>query len=249
MPLVIWLTAEFMLSEGLASRRLEDVRCRGPQGLVGISQDLNPDSLLDSYRRGLFPFCHVGPMKWWSPAERAVLHLNETHIEKNTRRLIRQGKYRVSFDQDFAAVMRACAESREGKTPLTWITPQIMNAFWELHRQGHAHSVEVWDAEGRLVGGLYGLAAGGIFFGESQFSLVRDASKIAGATLNRHLAEWGFALRDAKWLSEHLTGLGFRLISRAEFLAALEEHAWKPGRVGRWRVDESLDVAAWRTGS
>jgi leucyl/phenylalanyl-tRNA--protein transferase len=247
LPLVIWLTAEFMLDPGFATRRFDDPRYRGWQGLVGVSQDLSAQTILDNYGRGMFPFCHVGPMKWWCPAERAVLNPQETHVEKNVRRLIRQGKYRVTFDTDFAGVMRACAEPRSGKTPLTWITPKIMRAFWALHRQGHAHSVEVWDAEGRLVGGLYGLAVGDVFFGESQFSRTRDASKIAVVTLHCHLAHWGFALRDAKWPTEHLASLGFRTIGREEFLEALEEHAWTPGRVGRWTVDQSLDVAAWQT--
>jgi leucyl/phenylalanyl-tRNA--protein transferase len=177
-----------------------------------------------------------------------VLYPHETHIEKNLRRLIRQGRYAITFDRDFAAVMRACAEPRSGKTPLTWITPKMMRAFWALHEQGHAHSVEIWDRDSRLVGGLYGLAAGGVFFGESQFSFVRDASKMAVAALHCHLAHWGFGLRDAKWQTEHLASLGFREIPRAEFLRELEAHAWKDGRVGRWSVDPTLDLAAWRTG-
>ena len=247
LPDVIGLTAEFLVSERFAKRRLAQRKYRGKQGLVGIGGDLSPGALLDGYRCGMFPFCHVGPMKWWSPEVRAVLHPQETRIERNIRRLIRQGKYRVTFDTDFVAVMQACAEPRPGKTPLTWITPRIMKAFWQLHAAGHAHSVEVRDAEGRLVGGAYGVAAGNVFFGEAQFSTVRDAAKIAVATLHCHLAHWGFVLRDAKWPTEHLTGLGFREMERAEFLQVLEEHAWKPGRVGRWGVDESLDVAGWRT--
>jgi leucyl/phenylalanyl-tRNA---protein transferase len=247
LPHAIGLTAEFMVSPGQAQRRLVEPKYRGWQGLVGISEDLSPKALLDGYRRGMFPFCHIGPMKWWSPNVRAVLHPEATRIEKNLRRVIRQGKYQVTFDGDFAAVMRACAEPRPGKTPLTWITPRMMGAFWDLHQAGHAHSVEVRDAEGELVGGLYGLAAGGVFFGESQFSLVRDASKVAVATLHCHLAHWGFSLRDAKWPTEHLASLGFHNMGRTEFLGALREHAWRPGRVGRWMVDESLDVSAWQT--
>jgi leucyl/phenylalanyl-tRNA--protein transferase len=247
LPAVLWLTAEFFIAPALAERRFEVPKYRGWQGFVGVSEDLSPPALLDGYRSGIFPFCHVGPMKWWCPEVRAVLVPDETHIEKNLRRLIRQKKYKVTFDTDFAAVVRACAEPRPGKTPLTWITPRIMRAYDDLHKAGHAHSVEVWDAEGKLVGGLYGVASGGVFFGESQFSIVRDASKIAVATLHCHLAHWGFALRDAKWPTDHLKQLGFRLMPRDEFLAVLKAHAWKPGRVGRWAVDEALDVAAWRT--
>lgn len=247
LPHVARLTAEFLVSPELARQRLLRPKYRGWQGFVGISEDLSPKALLDGYRRGMFPFCHIGPMKWWSPNVRAVLHPQATHIEKNLRRLIRQRKYQVTFDRDFAAVMRACAEPRPGKTPLTWITPSMMRAFWDLHQAGHAHSVEVWDFDGRLVGGLYGLAAGAVFFGESQFSLVRDASKVAVATFHCHLAHWGFSLRDAKWPTAHLANLGFHTLGRDEFLLALREHAWKPGRVGRWTVDQTLDVSAWQT--
>jgi leucyl/phenylalanyl-tRNA--protein transferase len=243
LPSVVLLKTEFLLSRKLAGRRLGQNRPRGLEGLVGISEDLSPQAILDNYRRGMFPFAHLGPMAWWSPEVRAVLRPDEGHIEKKLRRTIRKGEYRVTFDTDFAGVMRACAEVRPGKTPLTWVTPKVMRAFYALHQQGHAHSVEVWDAQGQLVGGLYGVAVGGIYFGESQFSRVRDASKIANAFLNRHLAHWGFAVRDAKWLSDHLAGLGFRNIERPEFERILEEHAWKPGRIGRWSVDETLDVA------
>jgi leucyl/phenylalanyl-tRNA--protein transferase len=247
LPSVLVLTVEYMISPEAAASRLHERKYRGEQGLVGVSQDLSPKALLDGYRRGLFPFCHVGPTKWWCPEQRAVLRPGETRIEKNLRRLIRQRKYRVTFDTDFAAVMQACAEPRPGKTPLTWITPKMMQAFWELHEAGHAHSVEVWDAEGNLVGGMYGVAAGTVFFGESQFSSVRDASKVAVAFLHCHLAHWGFVLRDAKRQSSHLTNLGFHPMERSGFLLALEKHAWTPGRVGRWSVDETLDVAAWNS--
>ena len=247
LPTIAWMTAEYLINPRAARRRLENPVYHGWQGLIGVSDDLSPGALLDGYRRGIFPLCHIGPMKWWSPNVRPVLHPQEAHIEKNLRRLIRQKKYRVTFDTDFAAVMRACAEPRPGKTPLTWITPRMMRAFWDLHEAGHAHSVEVWDADGKLVGGLYGLATGDVFFGESQFSLVRDASKVAVATFHCHLAHWGLVLRDAKWETSHLKGLGFHMMGRTEFLQQLEAHAWKPGRVGRWTVDDTLDVSAWQT--
>jgi leucyl/phenylalanyl-tRNA--protein transferase len=241
MPTVAWMTAEYLVNPRAARRRLENPVYHGWQGLIGISKDLSPGAILDGYRRGIFPLCHIGPMKWWSPNVRPVMHPHEGHIEKSVRRLLRQKRYRVTFDTDFAAVMRACAEPRPGKTPLTWITPRVMRAFWELHQAGHAHS------DGRLVGGDYGLACGNVYFGESKFSLERDASKIADAILNMHLAHWGFVLREGKWMTGHLARLGHRSISRDEFLPLLREHAWKPGRVGRWTVDETLDVSQWRT--
>jgi leucyl/phenylalanyl-tRNA---protein transferase len=246
LPAAVLLTAEFLFSEALAARRLEEPDPRGEEGLVGVSENLGPDAVMAAYRRGLFPFCHVGPVKWWSPAERAILRPAELRIEKSLRKTIRQGKLRVTFDTDFVAVMKACAEPRDDKTPLTWITPKIMSAFWQLHQAGHAHSVEVWNGDGHLVGGLYGLACGNIYFGESQFSRVRDASKVGGAVLMRHLAEWGFTLRDGKRMTEHLASLGYRNVPRAQFLRELQDEAWKPGKVGRWSVDESLDVANWR---
>ena len=106
-------------------------------------------------------------MKWWCPEERAVIDPAETHVGKNLRRLLRQEKFRITFDQDFAGVIAACAAPRSGKVPLTWITPRVMQAFWKAHKAGYAHSVEVWDRENRLVGGLYGMAIGKVFFGES----------------------------------------------------------------------------------
>lgn len=123
-----------------------------------------------------------------------------------------------------------------------------MEAYWDLHEAGYAHSVEVWDTDGTLVGGYYGVAIGGAFFGESQFSKAQHASKIAGAVLNRHLYEWGFGFRDAKWLTPHLASLGFRNVDRLTFNAMLLRNIVKPSRVGLWTVDEALDAADWRLG-
>jgi leucyl/phenylalanyl-tRNA--protein transferase len=246
MPRLTLMTIAHVLGLTEAEPRIPDHPIYyGEQGLVGICEDLGVDNLIAAYRRGIFPVCHLGPMKWWSPAERAVLFLEDTHIEKNLRRIIRQGKYRVTFDRDMAGVMHACAEPRPGKTPLTWITPRIMDAYWALYQAGYAHSVEVWDGEDRLVGGSYGLALGRVFFGESQFARVRDTSKIAAAVLNCHLAKWGFVLRDAKWMTEHLANSGFTPISRAAFEDLLARHGQGPDRLGRWEIDDSLDVAGW----
>lgn len=216
----------------------------GRKGLIGISNDMSVDSLVYAYSRGAIPFCHLGPMKWWAPEQRAVLFFNNAHIEKGTRKAIKRDRFDVTFDRNFAAVMRACAEPRPGKTPLTWLTPRVMRAFWELHRVGLAHSVEVWDLEPQLVEGIFGVAIGGIFFGESQFSRVNGASKIASVFLNHHLAEWGFALRDAKWISGHHAGAGFDVIPRSRFNALLEEHIPRPTQRGLWQESDDFDLAS-----
>ncbi len=119
-----------------------------PGGLVGISNDLGPDRLLWAYCHGVYPWCHIGPMKWWSPEQRMVLFVGETHISKNMRQMLRRKPYRVTFDTAFERVMRACAEPRDGRLQLTWITPSMIEAYVTLHLAGHAHSVEVWDQQG-----------------------------------------------------------------------------------------------------
>ena len=207
---------------------------------------IQPDGIFgkDRYRQGLFPICHLGPMKWWSPPERAVIAPQELRLDRKTRRLLRQRKFFVTFDEDFAGVMEACAEPRPGKMPLTWITPKMMHAFWALHEAGYAHSVEVWDDDCHLVGGLYGLAIGGVFFAESRFAREDGASKVGVAVLHYHL--WGFGVRDAKWMSPHLASLGFRTVDRATFQTMLREHAWRPSKVGRWEVDETLNTSLWK---
>lgn len=248
LPAIMWMSAEALVAPARARRRLAERTFRTSQGLAGVCEDMSPEAILAGYRQGLFPFCHIRPMKWWGPEERSVLRPKDTRVEKNTRRAIRQKKLRVTFDTDFAAVMRACAEPRPGKTPLTWITPQIMRAYWRLHEAGHAHSVEIWDSEDRLVGGLYGVAVGEVFTIESQFATVRDASKIAFTTLMCHLDHWNFALCDAKWQTAHLASLGFGTVSRDEFLGTLAEHAFKRDRIGPWQTDEALDVAGWQNG-
>jgi leucyl/phenylalanyl-tRNA---protein transferase len=215
------------------------------RGLVGISNDLSVDALLANYKRGYFPVCHIGAMKWWCPDERAVIDPALTHVGKNLRRLLRQGKFTLTMDQDFAGVIEACAAPRPGKAPLTWITPRVMRAYWEAHKAGYAHSVEVWDEEARLVGGLYGLAIGKVFFGESQFSASEHASKVALVALHRQLAAWGYHLRDGKWMTPHLASFGFRAMPRDDFKILLDWYVDEPQEVGPWRLDPDLDLADW----
>lgn len=218
-----------------------------PPGLAGIVHDLSAPALLAAYRRGLYPFAHIGPLKWWSPPERSVLFFNELHIAKRLRRQMRQGEYSVTFDRDFEAVIAGCAGHRAGRWHLTWITPKIMRAYAELFDMGHAHSFEVWNARGELVGGGYGVAAGASFVTESQFTHEPNSSKIGFTVLNWHLARWGFAFNDGKLMTPTCRDMGFREIPRGEFLGRLQEAGRGPARTGRWHVEADVAaVADWR---
>lgn len=222
-----------------------DKALRHPDGLAGICDDMSVPNLVLAYAKGLFPFSHLGPQKWWAPKERMVLFIEDFHMEKTLRRRLRQHEFRVTFDQDFEAVMRACAEPRPGRVHLTWIRPDIIEAYTRAFDAGLAHSVEVWDRDGRLVGGAYGLAIGRVFFTESQFTRQRDASKVGFAVLNCHLQRWGYVLNDGKHATGYLSQLGFRLVRRPAFNALLAKACREAGRVGRWSVDDTLDVAKW----
>ena len=218
-----------------------------PPGLAGIVHDFTLPTLLAGYRRGLYPFAHVGPLKWWSPPRRSLLFFNEFHMSNNLRRLMRQGRYSVSFDRDFEAVIAACAGRRQGRWHLTWITPRIMRVYAEAYDAGLAHSFEVWNKDGRLVAGGYGLTTGAAFCFESQFTYEANASKIGMAALNWHLAHWGFRFNDGKLIGPLWKSVGFREFPRREFLARLAEAAKEPGKSGRWQVESDLAaVADWQ---
>jgi leucyl/phenylalanyl-tRNA--protein transferase len=216
-----------------------------PDGLVGICHDMSVETLMAGYRAGLFPFSHIGPQKWWAPGKRMVLRLTHFHMEKNLRRMLRKKQFTVTFDRAFEDVMRACGEARPGRPHLTWITEDMIDAYVALHEAGHAHSVEAWDTDGNLAGGAYGVAAGQVFFTESQFTRQRDASKAGFATLNCHLQKWGYALNDGKFHTGHLAQAGFELMPRSQFNALLKRHCAREGKMGPWVVDGTLDVGNW----
>lgn len=222
-----------------------DTALTHPDGLLGICSDLSVPTLMAAYAKGLFPFAHIGPQKWWSPSQRIVCLPEDIHIAKTTRRLLRLKQFEVTFDTAFDAVIRACAEPRPGRPSLTWIRPDIIEAYEALHDADYAHSVEVWDRAGKLVGGLYGVAVGNAFVTESMFARQPDASKVGLITLSAHLQKWGFVLNDGKRDSGHLRSLGFTLMPRAKFNALMAGAGLKPGRPGRWAVDKSIDVAQW----
>lgn len=200
---------------------------REPNGLLAAGGDLNAQRLISAYRHGCFPWFQAGqPILWWSPDPRTVLLPEELHISRSLAKLQRQNRYQVSFDQDFAAVIHACAGPRS-YTDDTWITHDMQQAYLELHQRGIAHSVEV-RRDGELVGGLYGLAMGRMFFGESMFSHADNASKIGFISLVAKLREWGFVLIDCQMHTQHLHSLGARAISRNEFANYLQQYLDAP---------------------
>ena len=189
-----------------------------PNGLLAIGGDLRPKRLLCAYRRGIFPWFIEGqPILWWSPDPRAVLWPDSLRMNRSLRRALRRKEIAVTTDQAFDRVVRACAAPRKGQEG-TWITPAMAVAYGQLHRAGHAHAVECWHGAD-LVGGLYGVAIGRVFFGESMFSRVTDASKVAFA----HLCTLGFDLIDCQVPNPHLARLGAVEMERRRFLALLDE--------------------------
>jgi len=187
-----------------------------PNGLLAVGGDLTPARLLQAYRQGIFPwFNEDDPILWWSPDPRMVLFPAELKVSRSLQKTMRRGQFEVRTDCAFEVVMRACAAPRQSQSG-TWISEQMITAYTELHRQGFAHSVETWR-EGELVGGLYGVAIGRMFYGESMFSRVTDASKIAFVSLVNRLLADGFGLIDCQMRTAHLASLGAREIPRAAF--------------------------------
>ncbi|MDZ4251503.1 MAG: leucyl/phenylalanyl-tRNA--protein transferase [Sulfuritalea sp.] len=203
-----------------------------PNGLLAAGGDLSPQRLLAAYRRGIFPWFSAGePLLWWSPDPRMVLFPEELKISRSLAKTLRNADYQVRLDTAFGDVIRACARKpREGQSG-TWITREMQQAYRELHRLGYAHSVETW-VDGKLAGGLYGIAIGRAFYGESMFADARDASKIALAHLCAYLKLRGFGIIDCQMETRHLASLGARPIPRCDFAARLEAlcaHGDAPG--------------------
>jgi leucyl/phenylalanyl-tRNA--protein transferase len=204
-----------------------------PDGLLAWGGDLQPERLLNAYRAGIFPWCTENqPLLWWSPAPRCVIFPAEIHVSKRTRRRYNTGRYSLTADTDFASVIRACAESR-GDGAGTWITNGMINAYTELHRLGHAHSIEAWQ-DNQLAGGIYGLAIGTVFFGESMFTGQTDAGKIALIALCKQLERWSFLMLDCQVTNPHLVRVGAREISRPEFEQTLTDGISAARPTGKW---------------
>ena len=208
-----------------------------PDGLLAAGGDLSVPRLVEAYSNGIFPwYSDDQPILWWSPNPRMVCFLDELHIAKRLRSFIRKHEYTLKFDTAFQEVIQACAEPRDDDTG-TWITKEMLDAYCEMHRQGHAHCLEVWKTENEtenLVGGIYGIAIGQLFFAESMFSKETNTSKLAFITLIKHLKHWGYQLLDAQVESPHLRTLGCRTIPREQFSVILGSacpvimtHSWE----------------------
>lgn len=216
-----------------------------PNGLLAAGADLSPQRIVAAYRRGIFPWFAPGePILWWSPNPRMVLFPDRLKISRSLAKTLRNAEYRVRLDTDFEGVISACAGTPRPGQSGTWIVPAMQAAYLRLHQLGIAHSVETWH-DGRLVGGLYGIALGRAFFGESMFSRRRDASKIALAHLCAHLARRDFGIIDCQMETSHLASLGARPIPRDEFLVRVAALVDLGGPPGRWPEDAIDD--AFRT--
>lgn len=213
---------------------------RRPNGLLAAGGGLAPERLIDAYTRGVFPWFSEGdPVLWWSPDPRMVLFLDELHVGRSLARRLRRGGFEVRADTAFGDVIAACSEPRENQGG-TWISPLMMRAYRRLHDLGYAHSVETW-IDGALAGGLYGVAVGRMFFGESMFTRVSDASKLALAVLVQNLRRWEFELIDCQMRTAHLASLGAREIPRREFLENVARLVRQPGLPSRWTTEWTME--------
>lgn len=207
-----------------------------PDGLLAVGGGLEPVRLLNAYRHGIFPWYSEGqPILWWSPEPRTILLPEQLNISRSLRKTLRRQPFKITLDKDFCGVISGCAAPRRDEAG-TWITPEMKLAYLRLHDMGLAHSIEAWQDQ-KLVGGLYGVALGRVFFGESMFSRITDASKVAFVHLVQQLMRWGFELIDCQVYTHHLASLGAIEIPRREFIARLETALAHPDRRGKWQFD------------
>ncbi|HYD34150.1 MAG TPA: leucyl/phenylalanyl-tRNA--protein transferase [Methylophilaceae bacterium] len=213
-----------------------------PNGLLAAGGDLSAERLLQAYRYGIFPWFSKGqPILWWSPNPRMVLFPAELKISRSLAKRLRKTDYEVRYDTAFREVVNACATVPRPGQDGTWITSEMLSAYCELHELGHAHSVETW-IDGKLAGGIYGVAIGRMFYGESMFHRVTDASKIALTYLMRHLENNDFGMMDCQMKTLHLASLGGREIPRKEFSSRLAELINSPNAAGKWMYVSEMDV-------
>lgn len=237
--MIPWLDP-FTLDFPPADSALED-----PNGLLAAGGDLSPERLVQAYSQGIFPwFDDDQPILWWSPDPRAVLLPGQLHLSRSLRKSLRQSDLRLSMDTAFSEVISACSQPRQYASG-TWITDEMISAYTKLHKRGVAHSVEAWHRD-ELVGGLYGLALGRGFFGESMFSRHTDSSKLCFAWLVHQLEKWGYDFIDCQVPNPHLSSLGVRDMDRDEFLQRLQAAIRKPGHGIPWVFDVEANEIAGR---
>lgn len=230
--------APFWLDQSDFSYRFPDVSLAltEPNGLLAIGGDLCPERLISAYTHGIFPWYNDDqPILWWSPDPRMVLFPEDIHISRSLSKTIRKKIFRITIDQAFTNVIEACRQPRSHESG-TWITEEMRDAYCEMHHLGHAHSVECWCND-ELAGGLYGLSFGKVFFGESMFSVRKDASKLALVYLAKQLQAWDYKLIDCQVASPHLFTLGARTISRKKFVTLLQEFCAVDGHPLPWSID------------
>ena len=211
-----------------------------PDGLLAVGGDLSIERLTSAYQQGIFPWYSEGqPILWWSPDPRMVLEPKDIKVSRSLAKTMRKQEFKITFDQNFRDVITACSESRLEKGKVqdeTWILDEMIEAYVQLHEAGFAHSVECWH-KNKIVGGLYGIAIGKVFFGESMFSRISDASKIAFVALAKQLEKWDFKLIDCQVYTSHLESLGAGMISRNQFITLLEEYTHQPFEKKKWQLD------------
>ncbi len=211
-----------------------DPRKASPSGLVAIGGDLKPATILEAYKKGIFPWYSEGdPILWWSPDPRMVLYPEDLKISRSLKKILRKNVFEVRFDTDFERVIKTCATIPRKEQDGTWILPEIIEAYTELYRLGYAHSVETY-LNGELVGGLYGVSIGKVFFGESMFSKISNASKVAFVHLVNFLKERDFHFIDCQVSTNYLASFGAIEIPRSRFLDELSEAIKKPFKQGKW---------------
>jgi len=223
----------FLLSE---THRFPQPHLATKEGLLAVGGDLSPERLLAAYRCGIFPWFSEGePILWWSPDPRLVLFPNEFKVSRSLRKVLQQSRFDITFDQAFRRVITACARIRREQQEATWIVADMIDAYCRLHESGFAHSVEAWQA-GRLVGGLYGISLGRCFYGESMFSRISNASKVALASLVNWLRLNAFHMIDCQVTTKHLISLGAREIPRDRFLKLLATSLKESTLQGTWQI-------------
>ena len=214
-----------------------------PNGLLGVGGDLAPERVLLAYQLGIFPWYSEGqPVLWWSPDPRMVLRTDELMVRRSLAKRVRQRRYRITLDRAFAEVIEACGEVPRPGQQGTWITDDMKQAYLALHRQGFAHSVEAWRDD-ELVGGLYGVAMGRLYCGESMFARAPDASKVAFVHLARQLALWDMPLIDCQVYTDHLARFGAVEVPRTDYLHQISQLVMGPHRPGPWRFDADFHCA------